>query len=110
MKSLSDLTSNAEFVGRHIGPSDEDKLTMLKSFGYESLESFIGAVVPKKIRLSGRLELDNAITEVEALNKLEDIAKKNKVYKNFIGQGYYDSITPNVILRNVFENPAWYTA
>lgn len=110
MKSLADLSNNSEFVGRHIGVCDEDKTEMLESLGYKSLDSFISAVVPKKILLSESLDLDDAVTETEALNNLGIIAKKNKVLKNFIGQGYYNTITPNVILRNVFENPAWYTA
>ncbi len=110
MKSLADLSNNSEFVGRHIGVCDEDKTEMLESLGYKSLDSFISAVVPKKILLSESLDLDDAVTEIEALNNLGIIAKKNKVLKNFIGQGYYNTITPNVILRNVFENPAWYTA
>ena len=110
MKSLADLSNNSEFVGRHIGICDEDKTEMLESLGYKSLDSFISAVVPKKILLSESLDLDDAVTEIEALNNLGIIAKKNKVLKNFIGQGYYNTITPNVILRNVFENPAWYTA
>jgi len=110
MKSLADLSNNSEFVGRHIGVCDKDKTEMLESLGYKSLDSFISAVVPKKILLSESLDLDDAVTEIEALNNLGIIAKKNKVLKNFIGQGYYNTITPNVILRNVFENPAWYTA
>ena len=110
MKYLADLSNNSEFVGRHIGVCDKDKTEMLESLGYKSLDSFISAVVPKKILLSESLDLDDAVTEIEALNNLGIIAKKNKVLKNFIGQGYYNTITPNVILRNVFENPAWYTA
>ena len=110
MKSLADLSNNNEFINRHIGVCDEDKMDMLETLGYKSLDSFVSAVVPKKILLSDSLDLDDAVTEMEALNKLDIIAKKNKVLKNFIGQGYYNTITPNVILRNVFENPAWYTA
>ena len=110
MKSLVNLSNNSEFIGRHIGVCDEDKTKMLESLGYESIDLFISAVVPKKILLSESLDLDDAITETEALNNLGIVAKKNKVLKSFIGQGYYNTITPNVILRNVFENPAWYTA
>ena len=110
MKSLVNLSNNSEFIGRHIGVCDEDKTKMLESLGYESIDLFISAVVPKKILLSESLDLDAAITETEALNNLGIVAKKNKVLKSFIGQGYYNTITPNVILRNVFENPAWYTA
>jgi glycine dehydrogenase len=110
MKSLVNLSNNSEFIARHIGVCDEDKTKMLESLGYKSIDSFISAVVPKKILLSESLDLDDAITETEALNNLGIVAKKNKVLKSFIGQGYYNTITPNVILRNVFENPAWYTA
>ena len=110
MKLLVDLSNSNEFIRRHIGPSDEDKLAMLQSIGYESLDSFINAVVPKKIRFSESLDLGCAATEQETLDKLASIASKNKVLKTLIGQGYYNTITPNVILRNVFENPAWYTA
>jgi glycine dehydrogenase len=110
MKSLVNLSNNSEFIGRHIGVCDEDKTKMLESLGYESIDLFISAVVPKKILLSESLDLDDAITETEALDNLGIVAKKNKVLKSFIGQGYYNTITPNVILRNVFENPAWYTA
>jgi glycine dehydrogenase len=110
MKSLVNLSNNSEFIARHIGVCDEDKTKMLESLGYESIDLFISAVVPKKILLSESLDLDAAITETEALNNLGIVAKKNKVLKSFIGQGYYNTITPNVILRNVFENPAWYTA
>jgi glycine dehydrogenase len=110
MKSLVELSNSNEFVRRHIGPSDEDKLEMLRSIGYESLDAFISAVVPEKIRFLESFDLGEAATEQETLDNLADIASKNKVLKTLIGQGYYNTITPNVILRNVFENPAWYTA
>ena len=110
MKSLAELSNSNEFVRRHIGPSNADKLAMLKSIGYDSLGLFINAVVPEKIHFQESLDLADAITEREALSKLAAIAGKNKVLKNFIGQGYYNTLTPNVILRNVLENPAWYTA
>ena len=110
MKSLVELSNSNEFVRRHIGPSNADKLAMLKSIGYDSLDLFIDAVVPEKIHYQQPLDLADAITEREALSKLAAIARKNKVLKNFIGQGYYNTLTPNVILRNVLENPAWYTA
>ena len=78
MKSLVNLSNNSEFIGRHIGVCDEDKTKMLESLGYKSIDSFISAVVPKKILLSESLDLDDAITETEALDNLGIVAKKIK--------------------------------
>jgi glycine dehydrogenase len=110
MKSLAELENSNEFIRRHIGPSEADQKAMLESIGYEGMDSFISAVVPDKIRSSHALDLGDPTTEQEALSELRAIAGQNRVLKNFIGQGYYNCITPNVILRNVLENPAWYTA
>jgi glycine cleavage system P protein (glycine dehydrogenase) len=110
MKSLAELENSNEFIRRHIGPSEVDQQAMLESIGYEGMDSFIRAVVPDNIRSSHSLDLGDPITEQEALLELRAIASQNRVLKNFIGQGYYNCITPNVILRNVLENPAWYTA
>jgi glycine cleavage system P protein (glycine dehydrogenase) len=110
MKSLAELENSNEFIRRHIGPSEVDQQAMLESIGYEGMDSFIRAVVPDNIRSSHSLDLGEPITEQEALSELRAIASQNRVLKNFIGQGYYNCITPNVILRNVLENPAWYTA
>ncbi|MBQ0711945.1 MAG: aminomethyl-transferring glycine dehydrogenase [Porticoccus sp.] len=110
MKSLAELENNNEFIRRHIGPSEVDQQAMLESIGYEGMDSFISAVVPDNIRSSHSLDLGDPTTEQEALSELRAIASQNRVLKNFIGQGYYNCITPNVILRNVLENPAWYTA
>ena len=100
------------FVSRHIGPSDVQIETMLNSLGYKNLSDFISAVLPDSIKLSDRLEekLPAAINEVEAIAKLHEMASLNKVSRNLIGMGYYGTITPPVVLRNVLENPAWYTA
>ena len=110
MKSLAELTNSNEFIRRHIGPSESDQQAMLKSLGYNTMADFIGAVVPDNIRSENALALGEATTEQQALTELREIANQNQVLKNYIGQGYYNCITPNVILRNVLENPAWYTA
>jgi len=100
---------NDKFVNRHIGPRDEDIPEMLKAIGVESTEELIARTIPSDIRLKNELNLDEAITEEEFLNKIRKIASKNKLYKTYIGMGYYSTITPAVILRNVLENPGWYT-
>ncbi|HMK04017.1 MAG TPA: aminomethyl-transferring glycine dehydrogenase [Ferruginibacter sp.] len=98
-----------EFTGRHIGPNEEESNEMLKTIGVESLDELINKTVPASIRLKKPLKLPVAQTEFEYLAELKKIAAKNKVFKTYIGQGYYNTITPSVILRNVFENPGWYT-
>lgn len=110
MKSLAELTNSNEFIRRHIGPSESDQQAMLQSLGYNTMVDFISAVVPDNIRSENALALGEATTEQQALTELREIANQNQVLKNYIGQGYYNCITPNVILRNVLENPAWYTA
>ena len=100
-----------EFSGRHIGPNQSEAAAMLKEIGVSSLEELISKTIPDAIRIKSDLDvLPPAISEFEYLNDLKKIASKNKVFKSFIGQGYYDTITPSVILRNIFENPGWYTA
>jgi len=108
--SLDALQYNNEFIDRHIGPSEAQIVQMLKVLGLDSLEALIASTVPEAIALKSALELDNPLTENAALKKLKDIAQKNTDAKSFIGLGYYDTFTPNVILRNVLENPGWYTA
>jgi glycine dehydrogenase len=98
-----------EFAHRHIGPNENDTKKMLATIGEESLESLIGKTVPSGIRMNKALNIPAAMSEQEYLNHIKEISLKNKVFKNYIGQGYYDTITPSVILRNVFENPGWYT-
>lgn len=98
-----------EFAGRHIGPNQEDTRSMLNTIGTGSMDELISKTVPASIRLKKPLKLPVAQTEFEYLDELKKIAAKNKVYKTYIGQGYYNTITPGVILRNVFENPGWYT-
>ncbi len=100
---------NQEFTGRHIGPNAEDTSKMLQTIGVGSMEELIGNTVPKSIRMNHRLNLPEAVSEAEYLYELKETSLKNKVYKTYIGQGYYDTHTPSVILRNIFENPGWYT-
>ncbi|GAB1342301.1 aminomethyl-transferring glycine dehydrogenase [Gemmatimonas sp.] len=98
------------FIPRHIGPSPAEQQVMLAALGYDSLDAFIDAVVPEQIRFRGTLATGPERSEAEVLGALKQIAAKNRVYRNYIGMGYYGTHTPNVILRNVMENPAWYTA
>ena len=100
------------FERRHIGPSTDQESTMLKELGYPSLENFISQVVPSSIAMTHALAdlLPSARTEVEVIAELREMASRNKVFTSLIGTGYYGTHTPAVILRNVLENPAWYTA
>jgi glycine dehydrogenase len=100
------------FSDRHIGPTHRDEETMLRALGYADLESFISAVVPSNIAIKDVIEaaLDDGVSEVQAIAELKAIASKNKVLTSLIGTGYYGTIVPPVIKRNVLENPAWYTA
>src|SRR6478752_4916744 len=97
-----------EFQCRHIGPDENQMKEMLKTIHVNSLEELIDRTVPANIRMKGELNLPPAMSENEYLSHIKEISLKNKVFKNYIGQGYYDTITPSVILRNVFENPGWY--
>ena len=100
------------FQDRHIGPTHRDEKAMLTALGYKDLESFIAAVVPSNIAIKGVIEASIAggVSEVEAIAELKVLASKNKVLTSLIGTGYYGTIVPPVIKRNVLENPAWYTA
>ena len=98
-----------KFVRRHIGPNAAETSAMLALLSQDNLDGLIDAAVPKKIRLNDKLNLPAARSEFEALAELRRIASENKVFRSFIGQGYYDTITPPVIQRNVLENPGWYT-
>src|SRR5687767_14065470 len=98
-----------EFTPRHIGPDELETRQMLKTIGVASIEELINNTVPVTIRMNHPLNLPASMSEYDYLQLIKDISLKNKVYKNYIGQGYYDTITPSVILRNVFENPGWYT-
>ncbi len=98
-----------EFRTRHIGPNELETNQMLKETGNESLEELINKTIPPAIRLETPLQNPEPQSEYEYLQELKKVAEKNKVFKTYIGQGYYGTITPSVILRNVFENPGWYT-
>ncbi|MBA3543200.1 MAG: aminomethyl-transferring glycine dehydrogenase, partial [Chthoniobacterales bacterium] len=100
----------SRFVGRHIGPNEEEVAAMLATVGFENLDAFIDATVPKDIRLASPLDLPAGKSEQEALAELRQIAQENKVVRNFIGAGYSDCVVPPVIQRNILENPGWYTA
>ena len=98
-----------EFQQRHIGPDENETADMLKVIGKSSLEELIEATIPQDIRIKKPLEIADPNSEHEYLKELKQVAAKNKLFRSFIGQGYYGTITPSVILRNVFENPGWYT-
>ena len=98
-----------EFQQRHIGPNQEETKQMLKTIGVASLDDLMDSTVPPAIRMKEELQLPEALNENEYLQHIKEVSLKNKVAKTYIGQGYYDTITPSVILRNVFENPGWYT-
>jgi glycine dehydrogenase len=100
----------SRFVRRHIGPTDEAIAAMLDAVGFETLDEFIDATVPKDIRLANPLSLPAGKSEQEALTELRAIAQENRVLRNFIGAGYSDCVVPPVIQRNILENPGWYTA
>ncbi len=101
---------SSEFISRHIGPSDSDQVKMLTSVGYSSMDQFIKDIVPSSILEQKQLDLQDCVSEHKALTILKAIASKNIINKNFIGMGYFGTYTPNVILRNILENPGWYTA
>jgi glycine dehydrogenase len=103
-------SSQRDFIRRHIGPSDEDQNKMLNELGFKSLDDLISKTVPENILLKEELDIGEPNSEYEALRKLKAISKKNKIYSNFIGMGYYGTFTPYVILRNILENPGWYTS
>ena len=98
------------FSKRHIGPSESEKSEMLKSIGAASIASLIDKTIPANIRLNSELDIADAMSEAEYLKHITELGNKNKVLKSFIGLGYYETIVPSVILRNVLENPGWYTA
>ncbi len=107
---LSELENAAEFIARHIGISPADEALMLSVVGAATRTALIEGIVPRSIARSKPMDLPPPVTEAAALAELKTMAGKNKLFKSFIGQGYYGTHTPGVILRNVLENPAWYTA
>ncbi len=107
---LVNLNKRAPFEHRHNGPTRNEQEEMLSAIGAESIDDLISKTVPDNIRLKKDLDLPEAMDEYEYLTKMKQVAQKNEVRKSFIGQGYYNCEVPTVILRNVLENPAWYTA
>ena len=107
---LAALENATEFVARHIGIAPEDEAHMLSAIGAASRDALIDAIVPPSIRRHQPMALPPAATEAQALAELKALAGRNQLLKSFIGQGYYGTHTPGVILRNILENPAWYTA
>jgi len=108
--SLAELENPSEFVARHIGPAPDDQQHMLSTIGAASRQALIEAIVPRSIARTAPMQLPPAASEAQALAELRAIAQRNQVLKSFIGQGYHGTHTPGVILRNILENPAWYTA
>ena len=108
--SLFDLEQTQDFIRRHIGPDEAQTQAMLNDIGAESVDALIDEIVPSDIRLADLPNIEASKTEVKALSDLKEIASKNIVNDTYIGLGYYGTLTPNVILRNVLENPGWYTA
>jgi len=108
--AMTKLDTQNEFIARHIGPRDADTAAMLELLGYDSVDALTGAVIPESIKGTSILGEQPGLSEADALAKIKAIAAKNLQFKNFIGQGYYGTHTPSPILRNLLENPAWYTA
>jgi glycine dehydrogenase len=101
---------NNNFINRHLGPSQDEVERMLQTIGVASLDELINRTIPSSIRLNGEMNLPEGMSEYEYLRKLRLIAAKNKLFRSYIGMGYYNTITPPVIQRNILENPGWYTA
>ncbi len=108
IKMINDTSK--EFIRRHIGPSEKDIEKMLKIVGANSLDDLISKTVPDNILLNDKLKIDGPTSEHESMKQAKAIAEKNKLYKSYIGMGYYNTYMPNVILRNIYCNPGWYTA
>ncbi len=107
---MINLNDRVDFSSRHIGPDKEEIKEMLEVIGVDSVDTLVSETVPKNIMLSEPLKLSEPLNEYEYLQNIRQIANKNIVAKSFIGQGYYNCIVPPVILRNILENPGWYTA
>ncbi len=107
---MEELERREKFVERHIGPRPKDVETILNEIGLSSIEEMISKAIPENIRLKKDLELPEGISESEFLKEIKSWANQNKIYKSYIGMGYYPTVTPSVIIRNVLENPGWYTS
>ncbi|AFZ68120.1 aminomethyl-transferring glycine dehydrogenase [Deinococcus peraridilitoris] len=110
MKPLNELLDFNAFTGRHLGPTEREQQSMLAELGLESLDELVETTLPESIRFKGDLKIGPGVSEAQALAELKTAAQKNKLYRSFIGTGYYGTLTPGVILRNLLENPGWYTA
>ena len=106
---MINIQDSSQFVNRHIGPNSTELTEMLATIGVDSLDQLIEQTVPRNIRLDKALDLPEALSEFEYLQQLKEIAAKNEIFRNHIGLGYYGTITPAPILRNIFQNPSWYT-
>ncbi|MBU1098881.1 MAG: aminomethyl-transferring glycine dehydrogenase [Bacteroidetes bacterium] len=106
---MNKFETNDRFPNRHIGPDENETIEMLSVIGVDSLDELITKTIPNKIRLGKKLDLNEPLAENKFIAHLRSIASKNKIYKSLIGMGYYPTITPSVILRNILENPGWYT-
>ena len=102
--------SQDRFVTRHIGPRDHEIAEMLKTVGVSSMDELLEQTIPANIRFKTPLKLKEGLLERKYYRRILELASKNKVFNTYIGMGYYDTITPAVILRNVLENPVWYTS
>jgi glycine dehydrogenase len=109
-QTLNQLEHNGAFIERHIGPSLEQQAAMLDAIGADSLTELISSIVPSDIQLAHPPAVGEALTEHQALAELKAVAAQNQRYKSYIGMGYTPVLTPPVILRNMLENPGWYTA
>lgn len=107
---LEMLEAKDDFLRRHIGPSPADEARMLSHLGLNSLDALVDQILPESIRYHQDLRVERATSEAEALSYLQAVARQNRVYRSYIGLGYHDTLVPNVLLRNVLENPGWYTA
>ncbi|WP_022800452.1 aminomethyl-transferring glycine dehydrogenase [Deinococcus ficus] len=110
MKALQDLLQTNNFTARHLGPSEAEQAEMLAEFGLNSLDELTDTTLPAAIRFEGDLNAGDGVTEAQALADLKALAQQNKVFRSYIGTGYYGTHVPPVILRNMLENPGWYTA
>ena len=106
---MNDFQLYEKFENRHLGPNESERNEMLNEMGFSDINDLMDKTIPKSIKLKRELKLDEPISEFEYINKLRKIASKNKIFKNYIGLGYYPVITPAVIQRNILENPGWYT-
>ncbi|MFT4205053.1 MAG: aminomethyl-transferring glycine dehydrogenase [Chitinophagaceae bacterium] len=104
------LAEATEFEKRHIGPNEQETNDMLATIGIASIGELIDKTIPENIRRQDKLSVPDAVSEYDYLKEIKSVAANNKVFRSYIGQGYYNTITPSVILRNIYENPAWYTS